>query len=114
MASGLSATRSRSSSRASSSSKSKSNTPSNINAAAPFFSLQRHIRLEYNEHAGWYAHSFSPRSEKILIAGPAMLCPPCSASLNMYLEAERSLNMRQDIEFNAEGTTLRGWLYTPD
>jgi fermentation-respiration switch protein FrsA (DUF1100 family) len=22
--------------------------------------------------------------------------------------------MRQDIEFNAEGTTLRGWLYTPD
>src|SRR5206468_12476712 len=32
----------------------------------------------------------------------------------MYLEAERSLNMRQDIEFNAEGTTLRGWLFTPD
>jgi len=22
--------------------------------------------------------------------------------------------MRQDIEFNAEGTTLRGWLFTPD
>lgn len=22
--------------------------------------------------------------------------------------------MREDIEFNAEGTTLRGWLYTPD
>jgi hypothetical protein len=22
--------------------------------------------------------------------------------------------MRQDVEFNAEGTTLRGWLYTPD
>src|SRR3989442_15480760 len=38
----------------------------------------------------------------------------CSAFLDMYLEAERSLNMRQDIEFNAEGTTLRGWLYTPD
>src|SRR5579883_2393041 len=32
----------------------------------------------------------------------------------MYLETERSLNMRQDIEFNAEGTTLRGWLYLPD
>src|SRR5438128_4655105 len=38
----------------------------------------------------------------------------CSAFLDMYLEAERRLNMRQDIEFNAEGTTLRGWLYTPD
>src|SRR6266700_2422912 len=24
------------------------------------------------------------------------------------------MNMRQDIEFNAEGTTLRGWLYTPN
>jgi uncharacterized protein len=24
------------------------------------------------------------------------------------------MNMRQDIEFNAEGTTLRGWLYVPD
>jgi dienelactone hydrolase len=24
------------------------------------------------------------------------------------------MNMRQDIEFNAERTTLRGWLYTPD
>ena len=22
--------------------------------------------------------------------------------------------MRQDIEFDAEGTTLRGWLYVPD
>ena len=22
--------------------------------------------------------------------------------------------MRRDIEFNAEGTTLRGWLYTPE
>ena len=22
--------------------------------------------------------------------------------------------MRQDIEFDAEGVTLRGWLYTPD
>src|SRR5437588_150321 len=25
-----------------------------------------------------------------------------------------SLHMRQDIEFDAEGTTLRGWLFTPD
>src|SRR5437763_8776712 len=48
------------------------------------------------------------------IPGPARTCPLCSAFLNMYLEAERSLNMRQDIEFNAEGTTLRGWLFTPD
>src|SRR5205823_348410 len=48
------------------------------------------------------------------IPGPARVCPLCSAFLNMYLEAERSLNMRQDIEFNAEGTTLRGWLFTPD
>src|ERR1700726_1765762 len=46
--------------------------------------------------------------------GPARVCPLCSAFLNMYLEAERSLNMRQDVEFNAEGTTLRGWLFTPD
>ena len=22
--------------------------------------------------------------------------------------------MRRDIKFDAEGTTLRGWLYTPD
>src|SRR6266566_5155515 len=32
----------------------------------------------------------------------------------LIVETERSLNLRQDIEFNAEGTTLRGWLYTPD
>src|SRR6266550_7275994 len=48
------------------------------------------------------------------IPGVANACLLCSAFLNMYLEAERSLNMRQDIEFNAEGTTLRGWLFTPD
>jgi uncharacterized protein len=33
---------------------------------------------------------------------------------HLIVETERSLNLRQDIEFNAEGTTLRGWLYTPD
>jgi fermentation-respiration switch protein FrsA (DUF1100 family) len=27
---------------------------------------------------------------------------------------KEELEMRRDIEFNAEGTTLRGWLYTPD
>src|SRR6202171_853679 len=27
---------------------------------------------------------------------------------------EGRLTMRQDIAFNAEGTTLRGWLYTPE
>jgi len=32
----------------------------------------------------------------------------------VYLDAERSFNMRQDIEFNAEGTNLRGWLFVPD
>src|SRR5258708_14717539 len=32
----------------------------------------------------------------------------------LIVETERSLNLRQDIEFNAEGTTWRGWLYTPD
>src|SRR5213080_1884214 len=52
--------------------------------------------------------------ERRWIPGPAKTCPLRSAFLNMYLEAERRLNMRQDIEFNAEGTTLRGWLFTPD
>src|SRR3989440_8926828 len=37
-----------------------------------------------------------------------------SAFLNMYLEAERSLNMRQEVELSAEGTTLPGWLFTPE
>src|SRR5262245_36508865 len=27
---------------------------------------------------------------------------------------KRRSDMRQDIEFDAEGTTLRGWLYVPD
>src|SRR5689334_327218 len=31
-----------------------------------------------------------------------------------FCPIERKLNMRQDIAFNAEGTTLRGWLYVPD
>jgi fermentation-respiration switch protein FrsA (DUF1100 family) len=35
-------------------------------------------------------------------------------SCQSYGQIERSFTMRQDIAFNAEGTTLRGWLYLPD
>src|SRR5690348_2267222 len=59
------------------------------------------------------ASRFTPGCEW-LDTRPANERPLCSVFLDSYLEAERSLNMRQDIEFNAEGTTLRGWLYLPD
>jgi fermentation-respiration switch protein FrsA (DUF1100 family) len=57
---------------------------------------------------------FSLSTNKCVDGLGAKVHSVCSAFLDLYLEDERSLNMRQDIEFNAEGTTLRGWLYLPD
>ena len=41
----------------------------------------------------------------------------CSKDRPLHLAArflKEGIGMRQDIEFDAEGVTLRGWLYLPD
>lgn len=37
-----------------------------------------------------------------------------SENIEICIRGETSHTMREDIEFDAEGDTLRGWLYTPD